>query len=104
MGKPEGIIQTLSDEATPLAGLNLDQNELRRCARYSKRAGIIPGPVLYVEWGALRDIDRFQTDELDRYFYDVWYPAADDIEIFDDTLNWLVFVRHYGGVEVWRPR
>ena len=83
--KPKEIIQVLLDEATPIEGLNLDQNELP-LREVFRIAGISPGPALYVQWEAFRDIDRFQIDELDRRFYDVWYPAADDIEIFDVEL------------------
>jgi hypothetical protein len=102
-GTPEAIMRWLSERATPLEDVNLDKGKVALQDLFRKSA-INPGPVLYVQWGPLRDIDRFQTDELGRYFYDVWYPSADDIEIFDDTLAWLMFVRHYGGVEVWHQR
>ena len=102
-GTPEEIISGLLQEAVPLEGVNLDKEETPLHEVF-KKAHISPAPVLYVEWGALRNIDRFHTDDLDRHLYDVWYPAADDIEIFDDTLSWLIFIRHYGGVEVWQPR
>ena len=91
----------LSEQATPLTEVDLDQYEVA-LPELLRRAGIKPCPVLYVQWSALRDIDRFESEELARHFYDVWYPSADDIEIFDDTLAWLMFVRHYGGVAVWQ--
>jgi hypothetical protein len=102
-GTPSEVIRWLSEQATPLGGLNLNENEVALHELF-RRAGIKPGPVVYVEWGTLSDVDRFETDELGRYFYDVWYPSADDIEIFDDTTEWLIFIRHYGGVEVWQAR
>ena len=101
-GTPEDLIRWLSAHADPVQGVNLDEGDMP-LRKVFDRSGITPGPVLYVEWGSLRDIDRFETEELERLFYDVWYPGADDIEIFDDTLEWLMFVRHYGGVEIWRP-
>ena len=33
-----------------------------------------------------------------KYFDDIWYPAADDIEVFDASFNWIVSVKHYGAV------
>jgi hypothetical protein len=101
-GTPEEIIVEVLKKAVPLEGVNLDKEETPLHEVFGK-AQISPAPVLYVEWGALRNIDRFRTDDLDRHFYDVWYPVADDIEIFDDSMSWLMFIRHYGGVEVWRP-
>jgi hypothetical protein len=106
-GQPKGtrreIMQCLSEQATPLTDVNLDEDEVALHELFS-RTGIKFGPVVYVQWGPLREIDRFETEELARYFYDVWYPSADDIEMFDDTTAWVIFVRHYGGVEVWQAR
>jgi len=105
VGPPQGttqeVMRWLSEQATPLTEVDLDQYEVA-LPELLRRAGIKPCPVLYVQWSALRDIDRFESEELARHFYDVWYPSADDIEIFDDTLAWLMFVRHYGGVAVWQ--
>ena len=101
MGTHEEKIRWLSERATLLADVNLERDELALRLLF-KELRISPGPGLYLQWGALRDVDRFQTEELDKYFYDVWYPVADDIEIFDDTLAWMIFVRHYGVVEIWR--
>lgn len=101
-GVPKDVLRELSANATPVTGVNLEQEELELQVLFGK-SGINPGPVLYVEWGAMREIDRFQTADLNRHFYHVWYPGADDIEIFDDSLTWLMFVRHYGSVHVWRP-
>lgn len=102
-GTPEEIIRLLNKNAVPLERVNLDEEELS-LQEVFKKAGIHPAQAVYVEWGALRDIDRFRTDDLERHFYDVWYASADDIEIFDESFGWLMFIRHYGGVEIWHPR
>jgi hypothetical protein len=86
-----------------MAGVDLDQQRIGLREVFCK-CGITPAPTVYVEWGPLCEIDRFQIEDLFKHFWDVWYPSADDIEIFDDTFDWIVFVRHYGGVEVWRAR
>ncbi len=73
---------------------------INQLAQLFTKCGIVPGPVLYLEWGPLREIDCFQMKDLNKHFYDVWYPSSDDIELFDDTLDWIIFVRHYGGVQL----
>jgi hypothetical protein len=101
-GPPQAILTHLFEDSTPVADLDPDQEEPNLGGVFDK-CGIRPGPTVYVGWGPLSDIDRFQIEDLVRYFYDVWYPSADDIDIFDETCEWIVIVRHYGSVHVWRP-
>ena len=100
-GTPLEIIQMLFEQSKSIEGLKLKEVNAPLEELFYK-AGIVAGLSLYVEWGSLCDIDRFQTDDLKDHFYDVWYPSSDDIEIFDETLSWIMFVRHYGRVEIWR--
>ena len=101
-GSPEELLRQLAKQAQPIATVNLDERpiELRRVF---EMCGISPESVLFVQWGPFRNIDRFNRVELEKYFYDIWYPAADDIELFDGTAKWIIFVAHYGAVRVWRP-
>ena len=42
------------------------------------------------------DADEMHFGDLDKYFYDIWYPVTDDIDIFDDTFKWLLLIVHNG--------
>ena len=44
------------------------------------------------------DIDEMKLDDLNKYFYDIWYPVAEVIEIFDRECNWMVLISHDGDV------
>ena len=35
-------------------------------------------------------------NDTDSYFDDIWYPDADDIDVFDDTVTWILSVAHSG--------
>lgn len=37
-------------------------------------------------------------NELDKYFYDIWFPIADDIDLFDKSLSWILSIRHDGCI------
>ncbi len=99
-GTARDVTWWLSQRATSLAGIDLDQSQVCLTELF-ERSNIVPSAAVYVQWSP-KEIDRFQTEDLGAYFYDVWYPSADDIEIFDDSLSWMMFIRHYGGVEIWR--
>ena len=53
---------------------------------------------MYINWSDFKDIDVLDLEDVLRYFYDIWFPGMDDIEIFDETFNWLVSIRHDGVV------
>ena len=60
--------------------------------------GINPHKDVFVNWYRFDDIDRLQFADLSKYFSDIWYPVSDDIEVFDDSLVWVVSIRHDGCI------
>jgi hypothetical protein len=59
---------------------------------------IAPLPELFLNWGQFEAVNVFQTADVARYFDDLWYPAADDLDLFDASLRWVVSIRHDGVV------
>jgi hypothetical protein len=57
---------------------------------------------VYVNWYRYDDIDKLNFDDFDKYFDDLWYPGVDDIDIFDDSLTWILSVSHSGQIKVLR--
>lgn len=62
--------------------------------------GINPYSEVYINWNDFVTIDRMRFEDLARHFDYVWYPGPDDVEIFDDSLSWLLFVDHSGFLRV----
>jgi len=77
----------LEGEVTPLSSV------FSRCA-------ITPRESLFVQWRMFREVDRFKTRDLENDFYSIWYPSSDDIEIFDSTMEWVLFISHHGSVSL----
>ncbi len=61
--------------------------------------GVEPENALLVNWRCFDDIDRFTLSDLAKFFNDIWYPASDDIDVFDSTLSWIISVTHDGHVQ-----
>jgi len=59
---------------------------------------VTPLTNVYVNWHRFDDIDIFNIADIDKYFSDLWYPSSDDIDVFDESLNWIVSIRHDGCV------
>jgi len=62
--------------------------------------GISAADVVYINWHRYDKIDRLKRCDLATYFYDIWYPDVDDIDVFDDSLSWILSVRHDGYVKL----
>ena len=62
------------------------------------RLGIAPMQHCYINWHNFENIDRLETKALAKYFDDVWYPSSDDIDVWDDSYDWIVSVHHSGGI------
>ena len=91
------IVETLFDQSIALEDMNAlaPGFSLEDALR---NAEITPPQSLLVDWYRLDDIDRFAFADASRYFHDIWYPDADDITIFDDTLKWFVWIDHGGDI------
>ncbi|TXK96431.1 hypothetical protein BMR02_11560 [Methylococcaceae bacterium HT1] len=53
---------------------------------------------VYINWYRYDDIDKMKIDDLINYFDDIWYLGSDDIDIFDESLTWIVSITHFGQV------
>lgn len=64
--------------------------------------GINAADVVYINWHRYDKIDRLKRYDLASRFYDIWYPDVDDIDVFDDSLSWILSVRHDGYIKLLR--
>jgi len=54
---------------------------------------------VYINWYRYDDIDKMKIDDLANYFDDIWYLGSDDIDIFDESLTWIISITHFGQVK-----
>ena len=64
--------------------------------------GIDAADVIYINWHRYDKIDRLKRCDLASHFYDIWYRDVDDIDVFDDSLSWILSVRHDGYIKLLR--
>ena len=58
---------------------------------------------VFIDWCKFDDIDEIAIDDFIRYFDDIWYPGADDIDVFDRSYSWVMRVSHWADIFVTRP-
>jgi len=90
------LIQTISLRQSYME--NIDAKDGFNLIETLNSISILPLPKIYINWYQFDNIDLLDTSDLNKYFYDIWFPSADDIDLFDESLNWLVSIRHDGIV------
>lgn len=90
------LIQSISLRQSNLE--NIDAKDGFNLIDTLNSISILPLPKIYINWYQFDDIDLINTSDLNKYFDDIWFPSADDIDLFDESLNWIVSIRHDGNV------
>lgn len=65
-----------------------------------RNIGIKTNEDVYLNWYQYDEIDRFKLNDLLEFFNVIWYPSSDDLDLFDDSLSWIISIRHDGQVFV----
>jgi len=66
--------------------------------KFLKEAGISVEAKVFINFRQFDEVDELYFDDVERFFQYMWYPASDDIDIFDNTLSWIVSISHDGEV------
>ena len=52
-----------------------------------------------LNWHRFDDLDEIKLKDLDEFLSDIWYPASDDIDVFDNSMTWVLSIAHTGKVK-----
>lgn len=63
-----------------------------------KKINVSPKNKIYINWFNFENIDYLKYKDFVEYFDDLWFPASDDIDVFDDTFEWILSIRHDGYI------
>jgi hypothetical protein len=74
-----------------------DSFDLRRVF---EKLQIKPLDEVFINWYRFDQMDSISFDDLAKYFDDIWYPSADDIDIVDSSLEWILQIDHDGYIKV----
>ena len=93
----EEFFKKEEQEFVLLDDINAEDNDLDWNKVFNSIGIPVPNEV-FINFERFNNIDVFLFNDFCKYFDDIWYPAADDIEVFDASFNWIVSVKHYGLV------
>jgi hypothetical protein len=59
---------------------------------------------VFVNWYRYDKIDKLKLIDLSTFFHDLRYPEVDDIDIFDNSFQWILSIRHDGNIKLLRKK
>ena len=93
------LVRDLHGMSSALEGFNA-QSEGFDFMSVTGAAGITTGARVCINWYRFDRIDCISPKDLATYFDDIWYPGSDDIDVFDDTLSWIISIDHDGRISL----
>ena len=91
------VVLTKLREKAESIPLNADDPDFNLVSAFAALA-ITHSEHVLVNWYRFDRIDRLRFSDLSKFFTDLWYPVSDDIEIFDETVTWVLMVSHGGDL------
>ena len=92
------LVQFLYSKTKKISYLNADNDKFFLSEVFAL-AAITPNKQIYIDWGRFDKIYLMFYEDLNKYFQYIWYPAADDVSLFDDSFSWILFVSHEGYID-----
>ena len=96
------LVLELERQSVFVPGENAD-DEAFDLTRLFERIRIRPSSSVLINWYRFDDIDRMLTTDVERYLLDLWYPGAEDIDILDNEVGWVISICHHGAVYIFVP-
>lgn len=91
------LVCTIPEKAQHLSNINAEDPDFSINALF-KQLDLHPQRNIYINWYQFDDVDEMEAADLIKHFDDVWYPAADAVELFDDSLSWILAVDYSGNL------
>ena len=95
---PKLIVDIIDQKSVSLKEFDANDDEFLLSAVLS-HLSIQPSENIYINWYRYDQIDKISYDDLNSCFGYIWYPAADDIDIFDSSFSWILTISHEGYIE-----
>lgn len=75
-----------------------DVNVNFQLIEFLNKVSIKSNSKIYLNWYKFKEIDLMSLIDVNNYFYDIWYPISDDLDLFDESLDWMISIRHDGSI------
>ena len=101
LSTPEELVRAVWDKSIVQEGVQADRDDFS-LLHLIHQLGLPSCGRVYLNWHWYEDVDEIRVDDLAECFSDIWYPAADDMDITDTEWRWVISIHHEGMVALLR--
>lgn len=98
---PDQLVKKINEIGVPVDDYSAESDNFILKEVFDK-LWLQPVSEVYINWYHFDNIDKISLKDLSNNFNDIWYPASDDIDIFDTTLSWILSINHEGSIKIVR--
>lgn len=96
---PLDFVQQLSSQQVYIDSKNAE-SEGFSLKSFVEQHKIVPLNKVFVNWYQFDKIDTMSFYDMSKYFDYIWYPSADDIDLFDLSFEWILSIDHDGTIKL----
>jgi hypothetical protein len=94
------LVKAIEAKSRPLKGLDASSSGFNLGHLLAELQDEAASLEVFLNWYRFDELDRVRVSTLAAFFTDIWYPSADDLDIVDPRLRWVVSVAHHGGLRL----
>jgi hypothetical protein len=93
------LVEALRKKSSAIPDINAESDDFDLKSVFLKME-VSPMEQIFINWYRFDKIDAIGLNDLLTYFDDIWYPATDDIDIFDASFSWVISICYSGEVMI----
>ena len=86
----------IRDRSTQFAD-DIDENSISVSSMFRGMEIAVPSAVI-LKWNSWVELTEFSFSDFEKYFGYLFLPGADDLDVFDSTMSWVVSFTHSRAV------
>ena len=91
---PLALVKKIQKTSLQVDGINAEDSDFS-ISRIFEMLKIHPAENIFINWYRYDVLDEVRLDEFNHYFANIWYPSADDIDIFYISMDWIISISHH---------
>jgi hypothetical protein len=97
---PLDLVIQIKNNSTLVPIKNNAQDEKFNLEELFRKLNITYQKYVLLNWNRFDQVDEIKFKDLSKYFNYIWYPGADDLDIFDQTFKWILSISHSSEVSL----
>lgn len=96
---PLDLVKQVTTKSTPIPHVNAEDDGFSVIGLISE-LGVNSKDDILINWYRYDHIDEMRLSDVSRYLDDLWYPVAEEVDLFDESLKWILSIEYSGAISI----